>query len=132
MPKPKKGDRELLVRVLNMNDPARPHDYQSPPVGPAGNVRAKKDPRSKRLRARSFGLDKRLVIASRSVAPDFEILLFPLRAGDPLPKTTWDAAKTRLTLTAGGRSDVFDFVKADDGRTRVTATRDGKDSVSIK
>ena len=28
---PAKGERELLVRVLNMNDPARPHDYQNRP-----------------------------------------------------------------------------------------------------
>ncbi len=29
--KPGKGDRELLVRILNMNDPVKAHDYQTRP-----------------------------------------------------------------------------------------------------
>ena len=71
--------------------------------------------------ARSFGLDKRLVIASRSVAPDFRILLYPMRAGDPLPTTTWDADKTRLTIEAGNQHDAFTLKKNADGRAEVAS-----------
>ena len=84
---PAKGERELLVRVLNMNDPARPHDYQSRPSFRLETFERKDTLAPEMLPgalsgARSWGLDKRLVIASRSVAPDFRILLYPMRAGD--------------------------------------------------
>ena len=121
---PAKGDRELLVRVLNLSDPARPHDYQSKP-----SIRLETFERKDTLAAdanpealsgaRSFGLDKRLVIASRSVAPDYRILLYPMRAGDPLPVTTWNADKTRLTIESGNQRNVFILAKDAGGRSVV-------------
>jgi hypothetical protein len=110
----------LLVRILSMNDPAEAHAYQSRP-----SVRLETFERKDTLApemvtgalsgARSFGLDKRLVIASRSVAPRFRILLYPLRAGDPLPATTWNADKTQITIQAGKQCDSFNLaIGADD------------------
>jgi hypothetical protein len=121
---PAKGDRELLVRVLNMNDPARPHDYQSRPSFRLETFDRKDTLAPEAVKgalsgSRSFGLDKRLVIASRSVAPDYRILLFPLRAGEPLPATTWNADRTQLTIEAGSQRDVFRLTPDTDGRSRL-------------
>ena len=121
---PARGERELLVRVLNMSDPARAHDYQSRPSFRLETFERKDTLAPEMIQgalagARSFGLDKRLVIASRSVAPDFRILLYPLRAGEPLPATTWEADKTRLTIEAGSQRDVFVLKKDADGRAEL-------------
>jgi hypothetical protein len=122
--RPQKGDRELLVRILNLNDPANAHAYQSRP-----SVRLETFERKDTLApemvtgalsgARSWGLDKRLVIGSRSAAPDYRILLYPLRAGDPLPDTAWNADKTELTIAAGDQRDVFNLAKTPDGRSQL-------------
>ena len=73
--------------------------------------------------ARSFGLDKRLVIASRSVSPDFVILLFPLRQGDALPMTTWNANKTKLTIETGGKKKVFNLTTSDNGQIQLAVEK---------
>lgn len=121
---PQKGDRELLVRILNMNDPANPHDYQSRPTTRLETFDRKDTLEPEMVKgalsgSRSYGLDKRLVIASRSVAPDFRILLYPLRQGDPLPATTWNADKTALTIQSGGHTDSYSMVKDAEGRTEI-------------
>ena len=122
---PVKGDRELLVRVLEMNDPARPHDYQSRPAFRLETFERKdtlvpEAPADGALSGnRSFGMDKRLVLASRSVAPDFKVLLFPMHQGDRLPITTWNSDKTLLTLEYAGVKEKIHFQKGPDGRTRV-------------
>lgn len=46
---------------------------------------------------------RRWALASRSVAPDFRIMLFPHRHGDPLPVATWNPDRTRLTIEMAGR-----------------------------
>ena len=122
--RPVKGDRELLVRVLNMNDPARPHDYQSRPSFRLETFERKDTLSPEMIQgalsgSRSFGLDKRLVIASRSVAPDYRILLYPMRTGDPLPVTSWNADKTRLTIEAGNQRNVFVLKKDAAGREEI-------------
>jgi hypothetical protein len=124
---PQKGDRELLVRILDMNDPAKPHDYQTRPstrletferkdtlvpVSVAGALSG----------SRSYGLDKRLVISSRSVAPDFKILLYPIHAGDPLPITSWNGDKTRLTIENTNQKETYTLVKTPEGRTDLSIT----------
>ena len=123
--KPAKGDRQLLVRILDMAVPAKPHDFQSKP-----SVRLETFDRKDTLvpetkngalsGARTFGLDKRLVIASRSVAPDYKILLFPYRNGEPLPKTVWNQDQTLLTIETANEKTVLKMIKEPDGRTRVS------------
>jgi len=62
----------------------------------------------------------RLVIASRSVAPDFQIMLFPHRHGDPLPVTTWNEDKTQLTVVVGKISTTHTFTKNKEGATIIS------------
>lgn len=125
---PKKGDRELLVRILDMAEPASTHDYQARP-----NIRLetieKRDTFS--ADARTFGTDRRLVIGSRSVTPRYKILLLPTRAGDPLPTTVWSADHTQLTVQVGTQIDTYHFVIGSDGRTGITVMRPGEAALSL-
>ena len=111
-----------------MNEPAKFRDYQSRP-----SVRLETFERKDTLvlemkegalsGARSFGLDKRLVIANRSAAPDFVILLFPLRHEDVLPVTTWNADKTKLTIETGGKKKVFNLTTSDNGQIQLAVEK---------
>ena len=124
--KPKKGDRLLLVRILDMNMPAAAADYQGKPSVRLETFERKDtlepEQKDKALSgARSFGLDKRLVVASRSAAPDFKILLFPYREGEALPVTAWNDDHSVLTVTAGGATRALAFQNDNSGRTIISA-----------
>ncbi len=135
-PKPKKGDRLLLVRVLNANVPAKVKDYTSKPSFRLETFERKDtivpDGKGGLSGSRSFGLDKRLVIASRAVAPDFKILLYPTRQGDPIPETIWNEAGNIMTLKAGSNTDQVTFKPRDDGRTAVSLSRNGGEVMALK
>ncbi len=121
---PEKGARQLLVRILDMKDPARPIDYQGRPSVRLETFERKDTllPESAGLSgSRSFGLDKRLVIASRSKAPDFKILLYPFRKGEELPKTVWNADRTELTIETGAARQTLSVKTSPEGRTLIGA-----------
>jgi hypothetical protein len=130
-PRPARGDRELLVRVLDLNNPAHPHDYQSRP-----SFRLETFERRDTLMpdagpyalsgSRSFGAEKRLAIASRSVAPDFKVLLVPMRHGDSLPVTSWNADRSQLTIQIGAERTVLQLKRDLSGRTLVTRLEGAK------
>ena len=119
--KPVKGSRQLLVRVLEMGDPVKPRDYETRPSFRLETFE-RKDTTSRE--GRSFGADKRLVIASRSVAPNFKILLFPHRAGEALPTTAWDDSLTKVTVQSGLVKRTVHFEKQGDGRTKVSVSEE--------
>lgn len=112
--RPKKGDRLLLVRVLHQSEPARALDYPSRP-----SARLETFERQDTLApgGRSFGLDKRLVVASRAVSPDFKMLLYPHRHGDPLPTTTWSQDRSRLTVSTATLQTTLSLARDSSGRT---------------
>jgi hypothetical protein len=125
-PKPKHGDRELLVRIVQMNGPADLHQHQAIPSIRLESFE-KKDTNTDP--GRSFGLDKRLIIPTRAVSPDYKILIFPMRAGDPLPATEWNSDPTTLTVRSHGKTDQFSFTRSDDGRTRIALSREGEQTI---
>ena len=136
VPQPRKGDRELLVRVLDYGVPAAAHDFQAKPSFRLETFERKdalvsEAPSTALSGARSFGLDKRLVIAARTVSPNFKILLWPLREDDSLPTTIWDASKTKLTVSEKAAADTIFFLADKDGRTRVTFERTGERKAAI-
>ncbi|MGB0371413.1 MAG: hypothetical protein ACPGN3_08680 [Opitutales bacterium] len=101
--RPKKGDPLLLVRVLNKSEPGIELGYDT-----RGNVRVETFEKKDKLQTsggRSFGLDRRLIVPSRSVSPDFRILIYPHRFGDPLPETHWSNETQELKITIGAQSD---------------------------
>ena len=137
VPRPRRGDRELLVRVLNCGLPARPEAYQTRPsfrleTFERRDTLVPEAPATVLAGARTFGLDKRLVISSRAVAPDFRILLWPLREGEALPETQWNRAHTQLTLRAVDVHDTIYLGALASGRTQLRMDRPGQAPVAIQ
>lgn len=106
-----KGDPLLLVRVLRRNS-----DYGYPV------------PRVQILPGRPeqpFKRFSQLVIPAITNSPEFRILFYPHRSGDPLPVTAWNADRTALSVTIEGLHDFYQFARTDGGRTVFDFTRDG-------
>jgi len=98
------GTPMLLIRILDMN---LPEDYSSNP-----SVRLEileKFDTYGGERGRSFGLGKRLVIPTKGVRPGFKIMLFPYKAGEKLPQTTWNKKSGTLEVRIGDKMDTFTF-----------------------
>lgn len=124
-PKPTKGERQLLVRMLHLANPADPHLYTTKPSCRLETFERKDTLLPEAAKgalsgSRTFGLDKRLVLASRSVAPDFKILLFPHRHGDALPVTTWNQAGSELIIEVGGIKRTLSLTENEVGRTLIS------------
>ena len=88
-----KGEPLMLVRVLQRNFSGFPTIRLDIDQGEGGN-------------------NQRIVVPSMSVSPDFKVLLYPHRHGDPLPITKWNASKTSLSVDIAGQSDRIDFATA--------------------
>lgn len=76
-------DRQLLVRVLRAdsttNDPvAFTNEAYTTSVSPMDG--------------------RRLIVGVEGIDPQLTIMLWPHRAGDPLPQTSWNAAMTKVTV----------------------------------
>ena len=127
---PKPGTPLLLMRTLQINQPAIP--TYSPTTPALETFEYLKTDDTHQFFRRQSGLGKRVVLRSRSVAPDFKVLLFPMRQGDPLPVTTWNADRTQLRIEWKGQQDQCIFVKSDDGRTRVKIERDNQTPVELR
>ena len=114
------GQPVLLVRVLNRSvDPSKAAG--SPEIVELPN----------QADGKKYGRIRRLVIPSDSVSPDFKVLIFACRQGDPLPKVAWNAARTAVTVQAGGAKDVITFSPSKCGKTNVSVQRDGAQLVSV-
>jgi hypothetical protein len=118
------GKRRLLVRVLE-NKQIPDQFHQTMEGMPAILETYMKNPRW-------MGPGKRLVIPSRSVSPDYKVLLFPHMHGDELPVTLWNKERTELTVMWDDQVDEFTFSKSDSGRTLFTLSRDGRDTMELK
>ncbi len=101
------GQPLLLVRVLSLT---RQTADGQPPAG-IDEIRDKRN------------TIRRLVIPSDAVAPDYKVLLYAYREGDPLPATTWNAGRTQVTVAWPDQKDVIAFAPAPCGKTNVTVTR---------
>ena len=101
---PKKGDPLCLVRVL-----WRKSDYGFPVP-----------------RLEKFQGFNHLVIPAHSVSPEFRILIYPYRQGDPLPKTAWNRDRSELTVKIGEQTDAYHFGLTDGGRTVFAMARNEK------
>lgn len=103
-PKPKKGDPMLLVRVLwrNTNNPY-----------PAPNAQ------------RSFAFNM-ISIPAFGKSPEYRVMVFPHRFGDPMPITEWSDDRSRLTIKVGKNIDIYDFDQTDRERTVFSMVRNGE------
>ncbi|MFA6292268.1 MAG: hypothetical protein WC637_10825, partial [Victivallales bacterium] len=110
----------LLVRVLDVaakdnrtNDAGDLIKYETFSVRRSANTGSDKD----------AGLGKRAVVSSFSASPDYKILLFPYRDGQPLPTSVWSPDRKTLTITDKDVKDVFTFAQGEDGLTAYTLLR---------
>ena len=110
---PKEGDRLLLLRTLDIALPDLPTIQPIPSVS---TIEYKKTDDSHQFTGRSMGMGTQVVVGSRSVEPDFLILLYPLRKGEELPTTSWNDDKTRLTIAWKDQVDVWTVNLNQEGR----------------
>lgn len=121
-------ERRLLVRVLAMNEPGAFIDYQARPSFRLETFERRdtlepSSPTNALAGSRSFGLDKRLVIASRSVEPRFRVLLYPLAKGAPPPTTELTDDGKALVIASGARKQTVSLTpKGDWTALRLLAT----------
>lgn len=71
------------------------------------------------------GLGK-VTVPAISEEPEFRILLYPHRQGDPQPETRWSEDRRKLSLRIGDVTDRFHFGVTDGGRTAFSVERNGK------
>jgi hypothetical protein len=88
------GDRRLLVRFLQeQNCSTRVEPY-----------RANKHPKDGKIVQ-----GRRLVASLNAVEPGFRVMLYPFRAGDPLPTTQWNHDRSMLAVRLAERFDKLAF-----------------------
>lgn len=104
------GQPVLLVRVLNRT--------QESAVTAAPTIDTTPVPTG----SRADGV-RRLILPADAVSPDYKVLLYPFRMGEPLPKTTWNAAHTAVTIEIGGVRDTVIFSPSKSGKTDVSIAR---------
>ncbi len=104
----KKGEPLCLIRVLWRNSP-----YGFPV------------PRFERYKGYN-----QVVVPAISESPEFKILVYPYRHGDPMPVTAWDKGRTELTVAIGEVKDVYELDQTDGGRTVFIMSRNGKQTLS--
>lgn len=100
---PKKGDPLLLIRVLNRSGDGMPTPHYE----------------------RFEGWTK-VTIPSVAVEPEFRVLLYPHRSGDPLPVTEWNERRTSLSVAFPKQVDTYHFGRTDGARAVLAQERDGK------
>ncbi len=105
---PGKGDPLCLVRVLWRNSP---YGFPTP-------------------RLEQFQGFNHLVIPAISASPEFRVMIYAYRAGDPVPKTAWNRDRSELTVQLAGMTDVYHFGEADGGRTVFAMERNGRPALS--
>lgn len=107
-----KGDPLLLVRTLwrNTSYGFPVPRYEKLPIEPH----------------RAYAGLGKVTVPAISEEPEFRILLYPHRQGDPQPETRWSGDRQELTLRIGDVTDRFRFGVADGGRTAFSVERNGK------
>jgi len=112
---PRAGEPLLLVCVLNLNASGQ----SGLPLVAVETLPGTKD--------RQGVLDAydRLSINSSAAAGEFKVLLLPYRAGEPLPKVSYDAGSQKALVDWPGQTDEFDFRTDESHRTHVAVRRGG-------
>ncbi len=69
-----------------------------------------------------------LNIPAVSVSPEFKILVYPFKWGEPLPKTSWNKDRTELTVDINNQKDIYHFAIGEAGRTAFRLQRSNNTS----
>lgn len=65
-------------------------------------------------------------IPANSISPDFKVLVYPYKYGDPLPTTEWNQDRTQLTVAFKEQNDMYQFAEGDGGRTALQMKRNNE------
>ncbi len=65
-------------------------------------------------------------IPAHAVSPDFKVLVYPYKYGEPLPVTEWNKDKTQLIVSVKEQKDVYQFGMGDGGRTALQMNRNNE------
>lgn len=113
------GQPMLLVKVLNRNlDKSKP--AANPEIVELDNL----------ANPKKYGNIRRLVIPADAVSPDFKVLLYAYKQGEPVPDIAWDKNRKTVTVKIGGQQDTITFSPSTSGKTDIAISRqaaDGKD-----
>jgi hypothetical protein len=90
------------------------------PIPMVATVEFKKTDDVHQFTGRSMGMGTQVVIGSRSVEPKFVVLLYPHLQGEEVPKTSWNEARTQLTLSWKDRTDTYQVSVTAEGRRQFT------------
>lgn len=101
---PKAGDPMLLVRVLWRNTS---FPYPLPSFEQTWQF-------------------NRIKIPAYAVEPEFKVLLYPYRFGEPLPFTRWSDDRSELLVSFDGQEDAYIFQRGTGGRTVFAMRRNGQ------
>ena len=80
---------------------------------------------------REIDKQKILTLSTKAAAPEFKLLLYPFKAGEPLPETKWSAAKTSVTIAFPEQKDTITFTPAKSGKTDLKITRASAEIVAV-
>lgn len=89
--------------------------------------------KGKPLPAVTSEIDKQkiLTLSTKAAAPDFKLLLYAFKGGEPLPETKWNAAKTSVTIAFPEQKDTIVFAPAKSGKTDFKITRGGAEIAAV-
>jgi hypothetical protein len=118
----KEGDRKLLVRVLAAGSETLEAKLTQ--------TEATLETFQKEHR-RNITTHKRISLPLEAVIGTYKVLLFPFHSDDKLPETIWSDGGKTLAVRWPDHRDVFEFSAGKDGRTRITLTRDGQETVRL-
>jgi hypothetical protein len=123
----KENSPELLVEILNQNQTV--DNTLSDAVEPLRleTFSLRRSPNSGRSDV--FGLEKKLVLSSRAVAPEYKIMLYPHRPGSQMPKV--ERKSDTYTVTFPGQKDVYQFYKQANGREGVSLNRNNGEYILV-
>jgi hypothetical protein len=72
-----------------------------------------------------------LTLSTKAESPDFKLLLYPFKGGEPLPQTKWNATKTDLEINFPDQKDSIAFTPAASGKTDFRIKRNGEEIVAV-
>ena len=104
----KKGDPLCLIRVLWRNT-----NYGFP------------IPKLEKFQGYSL-----VTIPAIAVSPEFKVLVYPYKYGDPLPQTVWNKTRTVLNIEIKEQKDEYHFSNTDGGRTVFQMQRNAKPTIN--
>jgi hypothetical protein len=72
-----------------------------------------------------------LTLSTLAASPDFKIMLYAFRNGEPLPHTKWDEGHANVSVRWADQNDQLEFSAGSAGKTNVRVTRDNQELVAM-